>query len=1667
MAAISRIQVANFLTEGYTAGREWAPLYRGETFRLFGQPTAMQIDNGGGKTSLTEAWLYTLTRHRQLKHRVEDRVAPVDKGWTHIRFEFIEKPHDEDILQTELITEDPEAIPGITYVVGMCWSRTKDPIFYSYQGTLEDAPCYTRESNGLALIANEVFRKSVEGMPGARWNRWRSQAEWLEEIKQFTNIEVLLQNVEFQLEGAGDYSAMITKVKPEGTETYDTAFFRQFVAPELLKHAMGAEGDADELEFEDTILKTLKPAADALLDINRRQLELDQTKEALRKFSPVLEKASEVVTANAEYEREMNALARNAAIVHALAVASPLPGIPVVPSGTQWASDKRVLSALRHMVIDKKHGVVITDEGLASLIGVPTNEINKRSDPKDIVLLESEAVAISEHLKYGGSSDSSNEVEKWNSQPIDIKQHLKKDARGGRRYDTKCYQLKAALSICSSCSNLTGAKITGLSDILTRAFGIAADEIDTNPYRKQLRRLGAELAIEKDKQQKAQADQQRYQREYEALITQSREAEENQIAYEGFMARKGEFPEAYWEAPAAAYTWAGEDAKRAESERTEHVRLSSERKDGYALWQALTEKHGLDPLPDALANLNSRHAEAEAANTRAGRALSEATDSLRAKRKELEQETKNRNEAGKHLDKLDGLAEGMTAFREVFGDADPMTLDPQGEMKFKQESWQKNDRLLQDAYAKKQALFELQPKTRLFGEVFGEVDPETLNPSMDLKNHMEAISVEEGLVTEHQPLVDALILFRDSHSSISPDEWLAQTAVHRRKLAEERGGNVQQISDLEGELQDLAAFGAADDRVYARALNLLGENGIVFDRLHDLASRTVQGGKLEQCLTLFSAFLSAPVIDSIETADKAATLLEEFKLTVPIFVKPALVAFLLDGDIRQTGEVAHFIWAGRRTRQVSVLLNPSLVEEEKARIQTDIDFLAERNKSIQIELDSISEESQVVRIALDAKGAILRDSERVHAEAIKNLDVLQLKTAELERRASQEAQEAISAMKRYIKQGGEKRYSELVDTVIPDLERERDQIKDSLDSLARQTTEEALRALHAAKDFHRAGGDEAHRAARDKFGHLDNLVNTLGATIEELQAKVDGSLDADAKKAEEALRRVNETYALDKRDLEASISFEAQGFVTFMQQASSRRQQLDNDLQVAQKRLQGIDFERAERYLRSTRSGEHSLADRIAEAQGMKREAENAATKARDDITQIEGEMTVMTPFMEAMHDMVASVRAQYNKVSLFSGDILHLMQASPFSDPEILAHAETIRIACTGEIPSTDQDAKIAMLNLRQCVEELEINTDELRRRSEDKRRRLDEYIQRRDEFCDRARSGEIRGLNQLEISAIAEAKTIEQLQRIQQTQDAIQGQITDSEATLAKIRDAMESNKKASIDNLAKFARDAQLSLEILDRVMKKTPNARFFVEAPVANESEIEQIIAELLEQIEDKERAVRERGVALLNDEIERKAADYKRLIHDTIYKRIFSARDKDNNPVVPRVYFTHASIRGKEKGPFTNHGLSTGQQTALAMMWLIKQAEFAIARAAALYGSRKERKAALKGAQRLMFFDGLFSNLSNEDYINDAFQGLRGVGENFQLVGLIHNPYYVNNKEIFPVHLVGKKKIANKGDSQRQRVFVSVEPWQDTNGMIFYTSAYKHNIPVAASEHANA
>ena len=1319
------------------------------------------------------------------------------------------------------------------------------------------------------------------------------------------------------------------------------------------------------------------------------------------------------------------------------------------------------------MVIDKKHGALITDEGLSSLTRIPTGEINRRATAGAGIAVGSQLIDIKDHLKTSNAFSSSSTDIADESQAIENKDHLKKGGRGGRRYETKFYDLEQARSIVSASANLSGAQTSGLADVLSRAFGITSGEIDTNPYRARLRVLAAELKAQKTRQATAKSDYTHYQEEHERLTAENRETKENQIAYETFASRKGEFPEEFWGSPIAALSWAKDESSRAGNEHTEHIKRSGECQAGYSAWKALTAAHGLTPLTEAHDALVRQHADATNTDQSARLALGNAKAELRKKQTEQKTEEEKFKVAEQRLNRLNELAASLPAFRDFFGDADPASLDPNAEMQSQQDARSKNQSLLQSASSKKQELSDLRSKSRLFLEIFGDVDPVPLDPAKDLQNHREALAIEDGTVAEHLPYTEALSYFREQHPGMTPDAWLSETASQRQLLNEERIEKNKAIKDLEGELADLAAFGAADDRVYAKALQLLGRNGIAFERLHDLASRTVKGPRLEQCLSLFSAALSAPVIASLEAAGEATRLLEEARLTVPIFFKPALEHLLREDEIHQIGEVAHALLVGRHTRQVAILLNPSLIEEERSRTQTQIGTLSKRNETIGKLLADISEESDAVTTAVTAKEAIRRDSERKYAEAMDRRDGLQQKTAEFVRRASTEALEAISYMKRFLKAGGDDELRKLAEETIPELEGEKVQIQGRIYKLNRQTSEPAIRALHAAKDYLLEGGETALATAKADVEALRHVVEILKAAVNNLQGQVDGELNQAATNATDALNQLNETFQTDKRDLETAIRFEMDGHVRFMEQSPAREQELDAAVKAAQARLQGIEFDRADRYIQSTRAEERSLAERIAEAQGKRDNAKLDEEKAGKEITQIEGKIGSLTPFMEAMHEMVIAVREQHAKIAVFSEDILRLMQSSSITDPEILGYAETIRIACLGDTPGIDTEIRSAMINLAQCVRELDINTADLQKIDENRKRLFRDYVDLRDGFCDRARKGEIKGLNQLEISAIAEATTIEQLQLIQKTRDKIEVQIGEIESNLDKIREAMETNKHASINSLASFARQAKLSLDILDRVMKQNPKARFHVETPVADEQEIERIIGELLAQIEDKERALRERSAFMLNDEIDRRAADYKQLIHDTIYRRIFSARDKNNNPIQPKVYFTHASIRGMEKVPFTDRGLSTGQRTALAMMWLIKQAEFAIARAASFYSTRKEQKAALKGAQRIMFFDGLFSNLSNEDYINDAFQGLRGVGDNFQLIGLIHNPYYVNNKDIFPVHLVGKKKVANKGDPGRERVFVSVEPWQDSNGVILYTSAYKHKAKMASEEALNA
>ena len=1640
MATITRIEVANFLCDGYVEGREWVPLYRGETFRLFGRSAALQIDNGGGKTSLTESSLFLLSQDGRLKPKIAERIAPPEHGWTHIRMEFVEKPHDENILQRDLITMAPEEIPGVTYVIGLAWSRSKEPNFYYYQGHLSDAPSFHKEPDKLQLVDNETFKRSVERMPGARWNKWRTQKEWLEEIRQFTNLEVVKKNVKFQLEGAGDYSAMINKVEPENGESYDAAFFRQFVAPELLRQSMGAEGEDDEEHFEDTLYKTLKPTADALVNINLRQHELNDAEAALTKFEPVEAKARDVVDANAAYEEELSNVVQDAAALHALTVRNPIPGMPVISRDASWRKDSKVTQVVSSLVIDKKAGVLIKDEGLAKLLGWETGRLNRDAQRLRLTatVVGSQAIDWAWNLRESNSSGPWLTEESNGAQATDNTGSLKESKRGHhRKYAISGYTLADAKAM------LPADDALNLGDLLTRAFGIAIDTIDTNPYRKTQRELSIASKQAKNEHDYADGEVKRWSQTYEALVDESREVEENQVAYETFAARAGQFLPKHRNAPRAAREWAQAQLVSDRKTVAEHTEKVVALAGKFETWTAASGKYAGEPLPDALATLVSQHEEAVEASDAAREAMALACN----RRDELRPRHNAESDALRAVEathqRLTRLAEALPTFRTLFGDVDPLQQNPPAELATVSQEYQKANQRLSTAITSRDKLDGLKPLVEMFREVFGDADPTTLSPLQDLLDQNALIAAQKGIMAVHRPYVEAVSQFRDAYGEESPNHRMEVIEQQRSELLGERNDIKTRLSEINNELSDLDAYAVADGRVYAAALDELTKVGVPFARLHTVVMDQA-GHRREAMLSLFSSALSAPVVERVEDADRATEILEKAKLTVPVFLSDPLRQFFQGGSYKVTGTVTHTFFAGRSTSQVKILLNPKLVAEEKERLTREAEGLSVRDNEIGCLLAEIDPSADLVAMVLKARTAMQRGSGAKYAEAEGRLSDLSESLLTLQRRV--ESVDSIRAMKEFASLGGDSARADLVAKTIPHEQGEVSRIEPILGRLKRLVEEDASRALIAAKDFYREGGESGLAQAAAEVALLKPLVADLAGQLETLLIQIEGPLAAAQQSASEALAALNRTFALDKRDLQNAIEFEAEGSVEFMREADNRRDKLQAAVSDSITRLQDIDFERAQRYIDASKAEGLALADRITEAKGKRDAAAEKRRIAESTLNNLNARLSAVQPFVDDLHDAIVEIREQYAKVAAFSDDVRFRVAAGK-AHSEILEYAETLHIGCVGKLPSTSAETRAAIANLRESIKELNVDTKMLVQRRQARGIAQTAFTEERNRFCEQARDGRIKGLQLPEIDRIAEATTLAQLSAIHQIREKVRTTINEYAEKLTKLRETMETNKEATIDNLVRFARQADINLKILDDVMARTPDARFHVEADVADEDTIRRIIESLIIEIQDREQAARDRNPTALNKDIERRNKSYKEEIQNQIYANIFSKE---------RVFFTHVAIR-EAKTPLTGEksgGLSTGQRTALMMMWLIKQAEYSLTRAALMYGSRKQQKAALKSAQRIMFFDGLFSNLSNEDYIDHAFQGLKDVDENFQLIGLIHNPHYVNNKDIFPVHLVGKKKVGVKGGKRRR--FVTVEPWQDDNGMITYTSAFREN-----------
>ena len=1444
------------------------------------------------------------------------------------------------------------------------------------------------------------------------------------------------------------FSAVFNKVNNKNGDGYDVNFFRQIVAPELLSDPLGTEAGDGDKRFETTLLTHLRMSVDRLLDISTRQRELDATSAALVKFEPVEMKAKDVIAADRAYIAELNNVARDGAMIDAL-VRNKLPGMPNIAVLEAYSGSKKLLQALSSMVITQREGVLITDSGLAKLCGVETKRLNEYARDRGINNWSaiSYPIDLMDDFKFEASASNDSAHSSDTPQPIESKDDFKLRTHGGRRKGVNYYGLSEAIAAAAAVSNLSGAHTDGLDDILTRAFGIAIDEVDTNPYRRERRHLQKAIEAAQSALVTAEADKAHWSKQVELLLRKRTDAQENQTAYETFKARAGDFLPEHIDDPLAARKWAGDQLKEVRDALGRHHKKVAELTAHYKTWCDLNEQNMGIPLQEVLNTLTANFEKATEERNVADTALKNA----RTRRSDLDATHKTKSEELSALEKrsnrLEELSSKVPLFIEMYGDVDPEVLAPHKDLKDANAALHETAGALQRAETDKQSLEALKPAVKTFREIFGDADPASLTPNKELRDHNEKIRVENEILTDHQPLVEALALFKEAHPTKLPAEWLEEAEHERQHLGEERQENQLRASEIKRELAELETASIADNRVYADALAALKVGHVRYTRLNEFIKEIATGHKLESMLTLFSSALSAPVIDSLGEADTATEILERANLTVPVFLKAPLLQFIEQDGYQTSGKLVHSYLVGRRTRQVEVLLNPALIAEERARLTTESDQHARRLIEIIKRLRELQPTSHLIETALKAAKAIERKSEEKYAEASTHHSQLSASLAALELRASPQAVASIGKMKDFIARGGDNAFNTLIASTIPQFESAKQEQEKRIAQLQVLAEPPATLYLEAVKEYKREGGEPALVAARDSIAILKPAVENIAAEIVVLDDQINTVLTNNLEKTANALSLLNQTFQMKKRDLEAAVAFQGTDDLGYMQQSEKTGQTLNEAISFAGNRTNGIDFECAARFVQPGNEDARSVADQMAEAEGKRNDAEARRNKLNDDLVQYRGRLDLIVPYMEDLHKLIAAIRAQNAKISGFSDDIRGRMLSLAI-DPEITELATRIQRACIGEQASTNETAKAAIANLASTIEELDIDTKPLLARADQKTSAYEAFQARRADFCEKARNGEIKGLQIPEIERIAEARTIEQLGLIHQVKEKISASIKEHQDQLAVFKQAMEESKAATIDNMTRFARQAENNLDIMERVMKKSPNARFYVTADVADADKIRSIIESLIATIQEREAAAREHGIVALNEDIKQRNEEYLEQIHTQVYQKIFSN---------PSVLFSHKAIRGGEKTRLTGDdgGLSGGQRTALMMMWLIKQADYALTRAVVNSDlNRRDQKTALRAVQRVMFFDGLFSNLSSNEIINDAFQGLSDIDMSFQLIGLIHNPHYVNNKAIFPVHLIGKKYSATK--EKERHCFMSFDEYGNKLG--FFQSAYRKNTP---------
>lgn len=1621
MAVITRIEIVNYLSEGWKPGMgaaRWRPLWPANTLRLAGQSTAIQIPNGSGKTSVTNAILFLLSRDRKLKKEFLDRCAPVERGYTHIRVEF-GIGADEDLAQHELMTRDPMDCPTQTYVLGVCANRGEEDLqFYRHAGMLEDSPAYRLENSNILFTSNEDFRSAVKRIGRSDWNRWGTIADWGKVVGEFMSREVVRQNVAFHLSGAGDASATFKKVAPEPGERFDEAYFKQVVAPQLLSNLMGESAEEDERAIEDTITISMTRFIDAKLKVEQKAAYLERRRALEAEFEPVLGAAVAIEGAQIAYQRQLSALGLDAAFFDRFAGSggSLLLGIPSDPKGLHQTAV--IKKSLLGMAVDKDGSLLISDSALAELLGMSSGHLNQLADRTSANRPPVSQFAAS-------------------AQVLDFNCDIKiSEGAGGRRKPPRFYDRKAA-------SELASRRTDGVDDSgsLQAAFETAEKVVDTNPFRREHRRMVRRQEELKVLTAQAEAAGEEAGQRQHSLETQVTERADNQTAYQEFCKQAFLFPSELQDSPQAAEAWLEQETLLRTNLVTNHSQQIGALTAGWQNLQRLRLELGFQTPAERWAELEATKGELD------GKGVSalDGRDSAKRDHDELVLKKAKTKEAhdqtSRELETLAELQPYEVVFRRIFGEADPLKVfPPVEELRKLQREVRKQNALREPKRAAVVRLNELATGYKQFLQLFGDVDPHQVKPEADLNHLMEQTSAAQLVYSQHLPLAEAYEQYT-ANNTLEPKEWIRVTdekrvaAEHRRQAAAERSEALQ--LDL-ASLDNLAIVG---DVNFAAALEALDKSRIPYVRMQDfILECEADPGRRLSLLTAFGAVLSAPVVDTLELAESAMLALKDLQLEVPILLSTPLLAAIEEGDLADTDSgAAVAFFAGIRTRRIRAIVDPQALEEEKQDVRNQITAQEELEASAAADALEFGPHSDAYRLATQAHEALLQNSVAKTLEADKQIRDLEPKIERARDLCTRQAVRSIADAIAFADAGGQAAVGKLASEVAA-FDASIVGMDERVAQLELLTTQEAVVAHDGAAKYVHGGGttrltELQVEAQRLQLLHLEEeaLATQYAKTLNHAQEELD-SVVAQTK----AFLPGFDSMA---QPLQDAILFEKEGHAAFMQAKDEKAKELKESCD-ALKPAAKVNFVRAQSYKDHQGQDDAQLQSLIGKAIAEKAAAAKTALALVQEAERLLGLIHAADRSAESLHELVFVFREKHVAAAPYLSDLAQREGgASPPEAHALYARTEELRHRLANWRNSDGPFDRNLLTGLRSEIEDIDIakTGSDAREAKKQADRVRENFKLKRSNFCEKAVATDLKALSQAEIESIQAANTVEELKELVRLGERLQADLAQEKSDLLELQDAAGTVETESIGTLTRLVQSCHANLETMNQVMSRNPNARFFITTKIISDEDILRLMNDLRDGIEARKRTAQTRSsLDRRNKDDGSIKADVRRALIDNIF-------------IETSVEFRHVGMWNGDRQPI-QESFSEGQKAALQMLWLIKESEYHLECAVRSHLGAGSKKRLRARSQRILFFDGLFSNLTDRALIDEAFKGLGDSNSNLQLIGLIHNPEYRNNPLIFPALVIGRRAGWREVDGERS--FMRFEDGRPDGSMGMATFMFK-------------